>query len=100
MLVVLSMFITLQDTDGAYEATLATMHDVLPRELADFLAPPGTEWDAPVVGGPFAMPPVPAPDVYDLRTRRRGKGRSSCRPASVDGRTTRRPVGRGLAASG
>ena len=30
MLVVLSMFVTLQDVDGSYEATLATMHDVLP----------------------------------------------------------------------
>ena len=44
------MFVTLQDTDGAYEATLATMHDVLPAPMFDFLAPRGTEWDAPIVG--------------------------------------------------
>src|SRR5262245_61572105 len=50
MLVVLSMFITLQDPDGAYEATLGTMHDVLPEAMANFLAPIGTEWDSPVVG--------------------------------------------------
>ncbi|HKC58076.1 MAG TPA: penicillin acylase family protein, partial [Vicinamibacterales bacterium] len=36
-LVVLSMFITLQDTDGSYESTLATMHDVLPEEMFEFL---------------------------------------------------------------
>src|SRR5918992_3805617 len=47
LLVVLSMFITLQDTDGSYEATLATMHDMLPRQMAEFMAPRGTEWDSP-----------------------------------------------------
>ena len=32
---VLSMFITLQDTDGSYESTLGTMHDVLPEAMFD-----------------------------------------------------------------
>ena len=73
LLVVLSMFITLQDTDGAYERTLATMHDVLPGPVFDFLAPAGTEWDAPIAGEAFGMPSVPGPDVYDLRARRAGK---------------------------
>jgi penicillin amidase len=73
LLVVLSMFITLQETDGAYEATLATMHDVLPSSMFDFLAPRGTEWDAPLVGGAFTMPPIPGPDVYNLRKRRADK---------------------------
>lgn len=72
-LVVLSMFITLQDTDGSYEATLATMSDVLPREVFAFMAPRGTEWDTPVVGEPFETPPVPAAAVYDARARRQGK---------------------------
>ncbi|MBI4264830.1 MAG: penicillin acylase family protein [Acidobacteria bacterium] len=70
VLVVLSMFVTLQDTDGSYEATLATMHDVLPAPMVEFLAPRGSEWDAPLVGTAFAMPPVPGPEVYDLRARR------------------------------
>ena len=73
LLVVLSMFITLQDEDGAYESTLAAMHDVLPAEMVAFLVPPGSEWDAPVVGGKFGVPPIPGPDVYDLRARRSGK---------------------------
>ena len=73
LLVVLSMFITLQDPDGAYESTLATMHDVLPPPMAEFLAPMGTEWDTPIVGPPFDVPPIPGPEVYDLRTRRTGK---------------------------
>ena len=73
LLVVLSMFITLQETDGAYEATLATMHDVLPQPMFDFLAPLGSEWDTPLVGPAFASPPIPGPDVYDLRSRRAGR---------------------------
>jgi penicillin amidase len=73
LLVVLSMFITLQDADGSYEATLATMHDVLPASMVDFLAPRGTEWDSAVDGTEFTTPPIPGPEVYDLRHRRKGK---------------------------
>jgi penicillin amidase len=72
-LVILSMFITLQDTDGSYESTLGTMHDVLPEAMFQFLAPRGTEWDTPVIGEAFGTPPIPGPDVYDLRARRTGK---------------------------
>ena len=73
LLVVLSMFITLQDTDGSYEAALATMSDLLPAEMLAFMAPRGTEWDTPVAGDGFPTPPVPAREVFDLRTRRSGK---------------------------
>jgi penicillin amidase len=69
ILVVLSMFVTLQGDGGGYESTLGLLHDVLPAAMADFLAPHGTEWDAPLLGEAFAVPPVPGPDVYDLRTR-------------------------------
>jgi penicillin amidase len=69
LLVVLAMFITLQDDDGTYESVLATMHDVLPPPMFEFMASPGTEWDAPVVGERFTVPPIPGPDVYDLRAR-------------------------------
>ena len=72
-LVVLSMFITLQDTDGSYESTLGTMHDVLPPPMFEFLAPKGTEWDTPVVGESFSTPPIPGPDIYNLRSRRAGR---------------------------
>ena len=82
LLVVLSMFITLQDTDGSYESTLATMTDMLPREMVDFLAPRGTDWDAPIVGEAFGVPPVPGPEIDNPRERRDGR-----RPLS----RTRRP---------
>ena len=73
LLVVLSMFVTLQDDDGSYEATLGTMQERLPAAMVDFLAPRGSDWDTPLVGPPFELPPVPGADVYDLRTRRAGK---------------------------
>ena len=73
LLVVLSMFITLQDYTGSYESTLATMSDLMPKPMVDLLVPDGTEWDSPVVGTAFSVPPIPGPDVYDLRARRSGK---------------------------
>jgi penicillin amidase len=73
LLVVLAMFIQLQDDDGSYESVLATMHDVLPAPMFEFMASPGTEWDAPVVGERFTVPPIPGPDVSDLRARRTGR---------------------------
>jgi penicillin amidase len=73
LLVVLSMFVTLQENDGAYETALGTMHDKLPAQMYDFLAPRGSEWDAPLVGEAFAVAPIPGPDVYNLRARRSGR---------------------------
>lgn len=73
LLVVLSMFITLQDADASYESMLGTIHEVLPAEVAAFVSSPGTDWDTPVVGEPFALPPIPGPSVYNLRERRAGK---------------------------
>jgi penicillin amidase len=81
LLVVLSMFVTLQDTDGSYESTLATMAAVLPPEMYQLMAPAGSEWDTPIDGsahtGPLTIPPAP---VYDLRSRRAGKPSGVPRP--------------------
>jgi penicillin amidase len=73
LLVVLAMFVTLQDDDGSYEAALATMREVLPEAMFAFLAPDGSEWDAPLIGPPFSVSAIPGPDVYDLRARRTGR---------------------------
>jgi len=53
------MFFELNDSDGQYESTLGLIHDVLAPELAEFLSPIGTDWDAPVEGEVIATPPVP-----------------------------------------
>ena len=84
VLVVLSMFITLQDYQGTYESTLGTMHEVLPQEAFDFLAPVGTEWDSPLVGNGIPLPPIPGPQIYDLRSRRSGKHGAPLTPRRED----------------
>jgi penicillin G amidase len=73
LLVLLSMFVELHDTRGLYESAVGTMYEVLPQEVAAFVNSPGTEWDTPVVGAAFAVPPVPSAAAYNLRERRRGK---------------------------
>jgi penicillin G amidase len=74
MLVVLSMFVTLQDPDGVYESAQATMQELLPPEMLDFLTPEGTpEWDTAIDGTTFQMPPIPPATAHDARARRRGK---------------------------
>ena len=70
LLVVLAMFITLQDSDGTYESVMATMSDVLPPQMFEFMVSPGTDWDAPIVGNEFEVPPVPGPEVFNPRARR------------------------------
>lgn len=68
LLVLYTMYLRLQDDRGWRESWLGLMHDTLPAELVRFLAPRGTEWEAPLVGEPFATPPVPGPEVCDLRS--------------------------------
>ncbi|HXV62841.1 MAG TPA: penicillin acylase family protein [Vicinamibacteria bacterium] len=62
VLVVYSMFFQLNDETGRDDADVGLMFDVLPRELAEFLTPAGTEWDAPVEGEPLEVAPIPAVD--------------------------------------
>ncbi len=66
----LAMYRNLQGHQPDQESLLGLMRETLPRPLADFLAPVGTEWDAPIDGGPVPMPAVPGPDVVDLRKTR------------------------------
>jgi len=79
VLVLLAMFLQLHDDGGRREITLGVMHDTLPPALFEFLAPRGTEWDAPMVGPALAMAPMPGPDVVDLRARA-GVARGASRP--------------------
>lgn len=68
VLVVASMFFTLQDAPAAIEARATLMHDVLPAPVAEFLNSTTSEWDTPMQGDP--LPPVAPPpaEVFDLRT--------------------------------
>jgi penicillin amidase len=68
VLVLFSMFIQLEDVNGATEASLTLLHDRVPEQLFRFLSPAAaTEWEAPVLGEPPTAPPIPGPEVLDLR---------------------------------
>ena len=67
------MFIELEDPESTRELSLGVMHDLLPGPLFDFLSQGGSEWDAPLVGGPMATPPVPGPEVFDVRKEPAGR---------------------------
>lgn len=69
VLVLFAMYLDLQGHQWAVESTRGLLRDELPGALADFVAPRGTEWDAPLVGGAFQVPAVPGPEVFDLRTK-------------------------------
>ncbi len=66
-LVMFSMYLDLQGNDFRDEVALGLMHDTLPPEMFAFLAPPGTEWDAPIQGEAFETPAIPGPEVFDTR---------------------------------
>jgi penicillin G amidase len=66
-----TMFLELQGATREYEEALALMRDTLPPTLFAFLAPMGTEWDAPLTGGAVPPPPVPGPAVLNLQSHRR-----------------------------
>ena len=70
LLCALAMYRDLQGRQPRQESVLGLMRETLPAGMADFLAPVGTEWDAPIEGGPIPMPAVPGPDVVDLRKTR------------------------------
>jgi len=69
ILVILTMSMDLHDETGAREAALGVMRDTLPPELFAFLAPEGTQWDAPIAGEPAMQVPIPGPEVIDMRAR-------------------------------
>jgi len=66
-LVLFAMFLMLNDAQGDHERCLGVLYDTLPPPLAGFLDPPGSEWDAPLQGEAGSAPPVPGPEVTDLR---------------------------------
>ena len=89
MLVILTLFADLTGVGGTRDATAQALRDALPAPLADALLAPGGEWDAPLQGGPLPVPPLPGPEVLDLRQRRGALG-----PPSPAGRAPPAPAAR------
>jgi penicillin amidase len=84
VLCALAMFENLQGNQPERERTVGVMRERLPGELAAFLDPRGSEWDAPVEGEPFAVPPLPGPDAVDLRTQPPTAARSALALEDLD----------------
>jgi penicillin amidase len=68
VLVVASMFLTLQDSEARREARLAAVYASLPAPLADFITSSASEWETPLVGAPHVLPAIPDAQVFDLRS--------------------------------
>ncbi len=62
ILVGYTMFIDLQRSRLVDEMETRAERAALPPALARFLDPVGDEWDAPLIGGALASPPIPPPD--------------------------------------
>ncbi|HEU4653807.1 MAG TPA: penicillin acylase family protein [Steroidobacteraceae bacterium] len=67
LLVAFSMYLDLNDSNGAKEVANAQLRASLPPQLYAFIHPPGTEWDAPLSGGVWRGAKIPGSDVIDLR---------------------------------
>ena len=59
ILVLYAMYFELNDEIGSRESARGLLADLLDPELAAFLVPAGTSWDAALDGGTMAVPPMP-----------------------------------------
>lgn len=77
LLINYAMYLMLQNDIWEREAQLAELRERLPGPLFDFLTAPGDEWDAPLEGEPWPLPPLPGPEVFDLRRTAAGNAKDS-----------------------
>lgn len=84
ILAVHAMFLELNDGTGSRESELGELQKMVPPAMLDFLAPRGTEWDAPLVGTAIAPPPIPGPEVMDLRKPAATPARGALRGEPVE----------------
>lgn len=66
VLVVFAMYIDLTENFDS-EDQRGTLRSVLPAGLERFIYSTGSEWDAPLLGAPLELAPLPGPEIYDLR---------------------------------
>jgi penicillin G amidase len=83
LLTLLAMFNTLQGRQATFERSHGALRDTLPEPMFQFLSAVGSEWETPVVGSPVARPPIPGPEVFDLRTLRPQDLRTSRSPQDL-----------------
>ncbi len=68
LLVVMAMYLTLNEGSMYRELALSTMHASLPISAYRFLTASGGEWDAPLIGTVMDWPRMPSVDELDLQT--------------------------------
>ncbi len=68
LLVILAMFITLNESSLYRELALSTMHATLPEAAYQFLTASGGTWDAPLTGKAFDWPQPPTAKEINLQT--------------------------------
>jgi penicillin amidase len=68
ILVVFAMYEQLTYESFATESARGRVHDAVPESLYRFIYARGGEWDAPLVGGAFAIAAPPTPAEFNLRT--------------------------------
>lgn len=68
LLVVLAMYLTLQENSIYRELGLSMMHASLPESAYRFLTASGGEWDAPLDESRFEWPPYPPAEDIDLQS--------------------------------
>ncbi|MDZ7622581.1 MAG: penicillin acylase family protein [Candidatus Competibacteraceae bacterium] len=97
LLAVYAMYLDLQGQQWPRESVRGVLHDRLPPALAAFLDPLGTEWDAPLQGEPFAPPPPPGSERFDLRQHSSPRPLGEATPAARTPLATAYPLAAVLA---
>jgi len=67
LLAVYAMYMDLNDSRATKEIRRGMAHRVLPPEVYSWMYPQGTPWDAPIMGAPREVPPIPSADVFSIR---------------------------------
>ena len=67
LLAVYAMYMDLNDARATKEVRRGMAHSVLPPEVYSWMYPQGTSWDAPIMGEPRDVLPIPSADVYSIR---------------------------------
>jgi len=74
ILTAIAMSVTLQGAQWEYENTLGRLHE-LPPEAFEFLAGRASDWESPITGEPYPVPPIPPAETFEIRS-----GSTSRRP--------------------
>ena len=67
LLVMYAMYMQLNDSRASKEVRRGFAYSVLPEEVYRWMYPQGTPWDAPIMGEPRRVTPIPPASVYSLR---------------------------------